>query len=60
MDVLKVDVQDDIFVISDRKCVISKGGKNLWKCGIVFDGDNRNPDFSGKDFEDVIEALVGK
>ncbi len=55
-----MDVQDDIFVISDRKCVISKGGKNLWKCGIVFDGDNRNPDFSGKDFEDVIEALVGK
>ncbi len=60
MEVLKMDVQDGIFVISNRKSVVYQNGEKLWKCGIVFDGDNRDPDFNGKDFEDAIETIVGR
>ena len=59
MEILKVDVRDDIFVISDRKSIVYQNGEKLWKCGIVFDGDNRDTDFNGKDFEIAIETIVG-
>ena len=59
MEILKVDVSDDIFVISDRKCVVFQGRKKLWKCVIGFKGGVNEADFNGKDFEIAIETIVG-